>query len=87
MSYAQQETDFWAWADEQLNRPAIISDFHATPASRRWIVWLLPPVGDPFKIPVDVAGGYLGMGEAAQVEQHCALHYPDHLTGEMWPTT
>lgn len=82
--YAQQEAEFWAWADEQLNLPVV--KFHATPASRKWIVWLLPPEGEPFKIPVDVTAGYLGQGEAAQVEQHCAQVYPDHITGEMWPT-
>lgn len=80
---AEQENEFWAWADAELARTA--PDLHDMPAARHWVVWLLPPQGNPFPIHLDVEAGYLGQGEAALVEQHCALHYPDHLIGEMWP--
>jgi predicted GIY-YIG superfamily endonuclease len=72
-----------AWM--RRNGANITGDLHSIPQGRQWAVWLLPPAGEPFPITVEVVGAYLGHGEAAQVEQHCALHYPDHFIGEMWP--
>ena len=61
------------------------SNLHAMPIARLWVVWLLPPEGEPFKTRIEVPAGYLGHGENAAIADHCARFYPDHGIAEAWP--